>query len=43
MPILQQKCSNKLYEEMRKRFNDINRFILLLRKNVYPYGSMDKV
>ena len=41
--------SNKFDEELKKRFsntfkfsnNDINKFILLLRKGVYPYGYMD--
>ena len=40
--------SNKLDEKLKKRFkstfkfsnNDINRFILLLRKDVYPYEYM---
>ena len=40
--------SKKIDEELRKRFknifkfssNDINKFILLLRKGVYPYGHM---
>ena len=42
--------SNKIDEESKKRFkntfkftnNDINKFILLLRKEVYPYEYMDK-
>ena len=44
--------SNKLHEEFKKKFkkifkfykNDIDKFILLLRKGVYPYGKsyMDK-
>ena len=43
--------SNKIDEELKKRFkntfkftnNDINnKFILLLRKEVYPYEYMDK-
>ena len=41
--------SNKIDEELKKRFkntfkfsnNDINKFILLLRKCVYPYEYMD--
>ena len=41
--------SNKLDEKLKKRFkntfkfsnNDINKFILLLRKGVYPYECMD--
>ena len=41
--------SNKIAEELKKRFkntfkfsnNDINKFILLLRKCVYPYECMD--
>ena len=41
--------SNKFYEELKKKFknifkflnNDINKFILLLRKFVYPYDYMD--
>ena len=44
------KCySKKLNERLKKKFkntftfysNDINKFILLLRKRVYPYGYMD--
>ena len=44
------KCySWKLNEELKKKFkntfklsnNDINKFILLLRKDVYPYENMD--
>ena len=43
-------CWNKIDEELKKRFkntfkftnNDINKFILLLRKEVYPYEYMDK-
>ena len=42
--------SNKLDEKFKKRFkntfkfsnNDINKFILLLRKGVYPYEYMDE-
>ena len=42
--------SNKLDEKLKKRFkntfkfsdNDINKFILLLRKGVYPYECMDE-
>ena len=41
--------SNKIVEELKKRFktfnfsnNDINKFILLLRKGVYPYKYMDE-
>ena len=42
--------SNKINEEFKKRFkstfkfsnNDINKFILLLRKGVYPYEYMDE-
>ena len=41
--------SNKIDEELQKRFkntfnfyiNDISKIILLLRKDVYPYGYMD--
>ena len=41
--------SNKIDEKLQKRFkntfkfsnNDINKFILLLRKGVYPYEYMD--
>ena len=41
--------SNKLDEKLKKRFrntfkfsnNDINKYILLLRKGVYPYEYMD--
>ena len=41
--------SNKIDEELKKRFkntfnfsnNDINKFILLLREGVYPYGYMN--
>ena len=41
--------SNKLDEELKKKFkntfnfsnNDINKFILLLKKSVYPYEYMD--
>ena len=41
--------SNKIDKELKKRFNntfkfsnnDINKFILLLRKGVYPYEYMD--
>ena len=41
--------SNKIVEELKKRFkntfkfsnNDINKFILLLRKGVYRYEYMD--
>ena len=41
--------SSKMDEELKKRFkstfkfsnNDINKFILLLRKGVYPYEYMD--
>ena len=41
--------SNKLNEKLKKRFkdtikfsdNDINKFILLPRKGVYPYGYME--
>ena len=41
--------SNKIDTELKKRFkntfkfsdNDINKFILLLRKGVYPYEYMD--
>ena len=41
--------ANKLDEKFKKRFkntfkfpdNDINKFILLLRKSVYPYKYMD--
>ena len=42
--------SSKIDEELKKRFkntfnfssNDINKFILLLRKGVYPYEYMDE-
>ena len=42
--------SNKIDEELKKRFkntfkftnNNINKFILLLRKEVYPYEYMNK-
>ena len=42
--------SNKINEEFKKRFkstfkfsnNDINKFILLWRKGVYPYEYMDE-
>ena len=42
--------NNKIDEELKKRFkntfkfsnNDINKFISLLRKGVYPYDFMDK-
>ena len=42
--------SNKIDEEVKKRFentfrfsnNDINKFILLLRKGVYPHEYMDE-
>ena len=42
--------SNKINEELKKRFkntfefsnNDINKFIFLLRKGVYPYEYMDE-
>ena len=41
--------SNKIVEKLRKIFklfkfsnNDINKFILLLRKDVYPYDYMDE-
>ena len=42
--------SNKIDEELKKRFkntfkfsnNDINTFILLLRKGVYPYEYIDE-
>ena len=41
--------SNKIYEILKKKFKntfkfpnkDINKFILLLRKGVYPYEYMD--
>ena len=43
-------CSNKIDEELKKQFkntfkfsnNDINKFILSLRKGVYPYEYMDE-
>ena len=43
-------CSNKLDEKLKKPFrntfkfsnNDINKFILLLRKGVYLYEYMDE-
>ena len=42
--------SNKIDEELKKKFkntfkfsnNDINKFILSLRKGVYPYEYMDE-
>ena len=42
--------SNKIDEELKQRFknafnfsnNDINKFILLLRKGVYPYEYMNE-
>ena len=42
--------SNKIDEELKKQFkntfkfsnNDINKFILSLRKGVYPYEYMDE-
>ena len=42
--------SNKVDEEIKKRFkntfkfsnNDINKFILLLKKGVYPYNYIDE-
>ena len=42
--------SNKIDEELKNRFqntfmfsnNDINKFIFLLRKGIYPYENMDK-
>ena len=44
------KYSNKIHQELKKRFkntfkfsnNDINKFILLLRKGVYPHEYMDE-
>ena len=39
--------SNKIHEELKKRLknkisnNDINKFILLLRKGIYPYEYMN--
>ena len=50
MFILNKDYSNKLDEELKKRFksklkfsdNDINKFILLLRKDAYPYEFMDE-
>ena len=39
--------SNKIQEELKKRLknkisnNDINKFILLLRKGIYPYEYMN--
>ena len=49
MFILNKDYSNKLDEKLKKRFkdkikfsdNDMNTFILLLRKGAYPYGFMD--
>ena len=43
--------SNKIDEELKKRFknaskfsnNDINKFILFVRKAVYPYEYMDEL
>ena len=40
-------CLNKLDEESKEQFknkfsnNDVNKFILFLRKNIYPYEYMD--
>ena len=42
--------SNKIYEELKRWFkntfkysnNDINKFMLLLKKGVYPYKYMDQ-
>ena len=47
--MLQQELSKKFYDNFKKRFfntyefsiHDINRFILLLRKDVYPYECRD--
>ena len=39
--------SNKIHEELKRRLknkisnNDINKFILLLRKGIYPYEYMN--
>ena len=49
MLIFNKDYSNKIDEELKKRFkntftfsnNDINKYILLLRKGVYPYQYMD--
>ena len=49
MFILNKDYSNKLDEKLKKRFknkiklsdNDMNKFILLLRKGAYPYEFMD--
>ena len=49
MFILNKDYSNKLDEKLKKRFknkikfsdNDMNTFILLLRKGAYPYEFMD--
>ena len=49
MSILQKDYSNQLDEELEKRFksmfkfsnNEVNKFILFLRKAVYPYEYMD--
>ena len=45
-----ENCSNKIDSEFKKRYkntfkfpnNNINKFILLLIKGVYPYGYMDE-
>ena len=44
-------CSNKLDKGLKKKFkntykfsnNDINKFILLLRKGIYPYEYMERL
>ena len=44
-------CSNKLDKALKKKFkntfkfsnNDINKFILLLRKGIYPYEYMEQL
>ena len=49
MLIFNKDYSNKIDEELKKRFKntftfsnkDINKYILLLRKGVYPYQYMD--
>ena len=50
MPILEKDYTNKIDGELKKRFkntfkfsdNDINKFILLLRKDVYLYEHINE-
>ena len=50
MLILQKNYSNKIEDELKKRFkdkfkfsnNDISKSMLLLRKGLYPYEYMDE-